>query len=101
VTTCWKVYREGDTFKIPLIIKDLWQYLERKKEGRLLRKAVEKGVVNIARYYHYGTIHVGRQDDNIYNICKGLDITKAINYKLKGLMIPLRLTRVQGSMRKG
>jgi hypothetical protein len=51
-------------------------------------------VVNIARYYYYGTIRVGGQDDDIYNIYKGLDITKAINYKPEGLIMPLRLTRV-------
>jgi hypothetical protein len=79
----------------------LWQYLEHKKEGRLLRKTVEKGVVNIARYYYYGTVYIGGQDNDIYNIYKGLDITKVINYKLEGLMMPLRLIKVQGSMRRG
>jgi hypothetical protein len=48
----------------------------------------------MARYYYYKTICVGRKDNNIFNIRKGLDITKAINYKLEGLIILLRLTRV-------
>jgi hypothetical protein len=60
----------------------------------MLRKVMEKGVVNVARYYYYKTVCIGGQDNNIFNICKGLDITKAINYKLEGLIIPLRLTRV-------
>ena len=61
---------------------------------------LEKGVVNMARYYYYKTIYIGRHDNNIFNICKGLNITKAINYKPKGLIMPLRLARVQGSIRK-
>jgi hypothetical protein len=53
-----------------------------------------KEVVNVARYYYYKTVCIGRQDDNIYNIRKGLDITRAINYKLEGLIMPLRPARV-------
>ena len=92
--TCWKVYCEGDTFKIPLVIKDLWQYLECKEEGELLYKVIEKGVINITRYYHYRTICIGGQDDDIFNICKGLDITKVINYKPKSPIVPLSIARV-------
>jgi hypothetical protein len=59
-------------------------------------------VVNIARYYHHETVYVGGKEDNIYNnICKGLDIIKAINYKLEDLIIPLRLAGVKISVRKG
>ena len=58
-TTCQKAYYKGIP-KIPLIIKDSQQYLERKEEGRLLYKILEKGVVNIARYYYYKTIRVSR-----------------------------------------
>ena len=52
---------------------------------------MEKEVVNMARYYYYKTIYVGGQDNNIYNICKGLDIISAINYKPESLIMPLRL----------
>lgn len=55
---------------------------------------MEKGVVNVARYYYYETVCVGGQDDDIYNICKGLDIISAINYKLESLIMPLGLGRV-------
>jgi len=55
----------------------------------------------VARYYYYKTICVSGQDINIFNIRKGLDIIKVINYKLKGLIMPLRLARVQGSIKKG
>jgi hypothetical protein len=79
----------------------LWQYLEYKKEGKLLHKAVEKGVVNIAKYYHYKTICVNGQNNNIFNIYKGLDITKATNYKLEGLIILLKPAKVQISIKKG
>ena len=55
----------------------------------------------MARYYYYRTIYIGGQDNNIFNIRKGLDITKAINYKLEGLMMPLRLASIQSGIRKG
>ena len=54
-TTCWKAHHKGDT-KTPLVIKNLWQYLECEKEGKLLHKMLEKGVVNIAKYYHDKTV---------------------------------------------
>ena len=101
VITCWKAHREGNTSKIPLVIKDSWQYPERKEEGELLREAAEKGVINVARYYHHGTVCIGRQDDDIFNICKGLDITKATNYKPESPMVPLSVAGVQGSTKKG
>lgn len=58
-TTCWKVHREGDESRSPLVVKDLWQFLERKEEGELLRKATNNGVVNVARYYYHKTVCVG------------------------------------------
>jgi len=51
-------------------------------------------VINVARYYYYGTVCIGGQDNNIFNIYKGLDITKAINYKPESLMVPLNVARV-------
>ena len=57
-TTYQKAHCKGDTSKKPLIIKNLQQYLERKEEGKLLYKILEKGVVNIARYYYYETIYI-------------------------------------------
>ncbi|KAF2258838.1 hypothetical protein CC78DRAFT_556335 [Lojkania enalia] len=41
------------------------QYPEREGEGELLREATDKGVVNVARYYHYQTVRVGGQDNDI------------------------------------
>ena len=77
-TTCWKAYCDGDKSKTILVIKDSWQYPERGEEGVLLRDATEKGVVNVARYYHHETVRVGGKDDDINdNVRKGLDITKA------------------------
>ena len=94
VTTCQKGHYKGDTSKKPLIIKDLQQYLECEKEDKLLYKMLEKGVVNVARYYYYKIVYIGGQDNNIFNIYKELDIIRAINYKLEGLIMPLRLARV-------
>ncbi|KAK4071301.1 hypothetical protein Purlil1_13468 [Purpureocillium lilacinum] len=82
-TTCWRAHREDDP-QTPLVIKDSWQYTDREEEGDLLRDATEKGVVNIARYYHHETVHVrGANDDIQHNIRKGLDFTKATNYRLE------------------
>ena len=54
----------------------------------------------MARYYYYKTIYIGGKDNNIFNIYKGLNIIKAINYKLKDLIMPLRLTKVKISVKK-
>src|SRR5882757_9440084 len=63
---------------------------------------MEKGVVNVARYYYYETVYIGGKEDNICNnVCKGLDIIRATNYKLEDLIIPLRPARVKISIRKG
>jgi hypothetical protein len=48
----------------------------------------------VAKYYYYRTIYIGGQDNNIFNIRKGLDITKAINYKPKSLIVPLSVVGV-------
>jgi ACT domain-containing protein len=59
-------------------------------------------VINMARYYHHETVYVGSKEDNICNnIHKGLDIIRATNYKLKDLIMPLRLAKVKISVRKG
>ncbi|KAL6239577.1 hypothetical protein BDW75DRAFT_250426 [Aspergillus navahoensis] len=81
-TTCWKAHREGDEADIPLVIKDSWQYPERDEEGKLLREAASKGVINVARYYYHETVRVdGRIDDICDNIRRGLDVRKAANYR--------------------
>ncbi|KAJ9646987.1 hypothetical protein H2199_001973 [Coniosporium tulheliwenetii] len=101
-TTCWKAHRDGDESKTPLVIKDAWQYPEREEEGKLLQEATEKGVVNVARYYHHETVRVGGKNDDIHNnVRKGLDITRATNYKPEGSMMPPSTSRVQGSTRRG
>ena len=57
---------------------------------------LEKEVVNMARYYYYKIVYIGGKEDNIYNnIYKGLDIIRAINYKLEDLIMPLKLARVK------
>ncbi|KAI2785780.1 hypothetical protein POX_h09539 [Penicillium oxalicum] len=80
-TTCWKAYRETDP-QIPLVVKDSWQYTERDEEGELLQEATERGVINVARYYHHSTVRVrGQPDDVRDNIRGGLDIRTARNYR--------------------
>ncbi|KAM5429321.1 hypothetical protein McanMca71_007718 [Microsporum canis] len=89
-TTCWKVHREGDESQAPLVVKNSWQYPERDEEGKLLREATEKGVVNVARYYHHATVPVGGRDCDIRDgVRRGLDITTASNYKPAGSRPPL------------
>ncbi|KAK7178079.1 serine threonine-protein kinase sgk2 [Paraphaeosphaeria sporulosa] len=67
-TTCWKAHREGS--KVPLVIKESWQYLERDEEGELLREATEK------------------EDDIRENVRRGLDVTNATNYRPESSMPP-------------
>jgi Fungal protein kinase len=77
-TTTWKAYCDGDESKMVLVIKDSWQYPEREEEGELLREATKRGVVNVARYYHHETVHVGGKEDDINgNVRKGLAMKKA------------------------
>ncbi|KAL6406386.1 serine/threonine-protein kinase Sgk2 [Ilyonectria robusta] len=87
-TTCWKAHRKEDP-QTPLVIKDSWQYTDRDEEGILVQEATEKGVVNVARYYHHETVRVRGADDDIRNnVRKGLDITKATNYRPGRPMLP-------------
>lgn len=80
-TTCWKAHPEEDP-STTLVIKDSWQYPERDEEGELFREVTRLGVRNVARYYHHETIFVnGNVDDIHHGIRKGLDITKASNYR--------------------
>ena len=63
---------------------------------------MEKEVVNIARYYYHKTVYMGGKENNIYNnVRKGLDITRVINYKLKDLIMPLKLAGVKINIRQG
>lgn len=62
--TCWRAHRKEDP-QTPLVIKDSWQYTDRDEEGELLRAATEKGVANVARYYHHETVRVRGADDGI------------------------------------
>ncbi|KAM5361111.1 hypothetical protein ACJZ2D_013322 [Fusarium nematophilum] len=79
-TTCWKAHPEGQP-EMLLVIKDSWQYPEREEEGDLLREATNKGVVNVARYYHHEAVRIRGMDDDIRsNTRRGLDIRRAVNY---------------------
>ncbi|KJK85165.1 hypothetical protein H633G_11000, partial [Metarhizium anisopliae BRIP 53284] len=81
-TTCWKAHRNDDPHN-PLVIKDSWQYVDRVEEGELLQEATEKGVTNVARYYHHETVRIRTDDDVRNNVRKGLDVTKATNFQPK------------------
>jgi len=68
----------------------------------MLRKVMEKEVVNMARYYYHKIVYLGGKENNIYNnVRKGLDITRVINYKLEDLIIPPKPARVKISIRQG
>lgn len=72
-TACWRAYCDKDQLKELLVVKKSWQFEERPEEGELIREAMEKGVRNIARYYHHETVQVGgKNDDTIENVRKGL-----------------------------
>ncbi|KAK0655543.1 hypothetical protein B0T16DRAFT_320017 [Cercophora newfieldiana] len=79
-TTCWKAHREEDP-RTQLVIKDSWQYVERDEEGEFLREATSKGVVNMARYYSHQPVLVRGYNDIINGVRRGLDITRASNYR--------------------
>ncbi|KJZ70776.1 hypothetical protein HIM_09826 [Hirsutella minnesotensis 3608] len=87
-TTCWKAHRK-EAPHTPLVIKDSWQYTDRDEEGILVKEASEKGVLNVARYYHHETVRIqGAADDVQANIRKKLDVTKATNYRSGRAMVP-------------
>ncbi|KUI70863.1 G protein-coupled receptor kinase 2 [Cytospora mali] len=74
-TTCWKACTESNR---TVVIKDSWQYTERPDEGELLQEVTEKGVVNMARYYHHETVRICGEVDQVQeNIRRGLNIAVA------------------------
>lgn len=99
-TTCWIAHHEKDP-SAPLIIKDSWQYTERVEEGELLREATEKGVINVARYYHHETVRVDTADDDVAkNVRQGLEVSKATNYRVgRPRLTPS--TGANGTLRQG
>ena len=71
-TTCWLCYQDDSTE--PLVVKDSWQYMERPQEGELIQQATEKGVCNIARYYHHETVEINQEVDDVFaNVRRGLE----------------------------
>ncbi|KAF2788689.1 hypothetical protein K505DRAFT_410741 [Melanomma pulvis-pyrius CBS 109.77] len=84
-----KIKRDNHTKRLVINEVVKRQFLERNKEGELLRKATKKDVVNVARYYYHETVCVGGQNNNICeNARHGLDITKAKNYRPESWMPP-------------
>lgn len=80
-TTSWRAHREGQP-RMPLVIKDSWQDPERDEEGELLYEVTQKGVTNMARHYHHETVQMHGADDDVQNgVRRGLDITRATNYR--------------------
>ncbi|KAI1362296.1 hypothetical protein F5Y08DRAFT_341741 [Xylaria arbuscula] len=80
-TICWKAYLEGDKSK-PFVIKDSWQFPERDEEGELLQQATRQEVTNVARHYYHETVRIQANNDDIQgNVRRGLDITRASNYR--------------------
>lgn len=99
-TTCWKAHRKDDP-QTPLVIKDSWQYTDRDEEGELLQGATEKGVINVARYYHHETVRINGADDDVQtNVRKGLDVTAATNYRPTKSKLPVSVSTSSVS-RKG
>lgn len=62
------------------MIKDLWEYEGRPKEGLLLKEATEADIKNVARYYHHKTVLANNEVDNILiNVRRGLSDTVGRN----------------------
>ncbi|KAI1260709.1 hypothetical protein F5Y18DRAFT_245062 [Xylariaceae sp. FL1019] len=96
-TTCWRAYLEGDD-SLSFVVKDSWQYPERDEEGQLLQEATDNGVTNVARYYYHETVQIGGKDDDIQsNIRKGLDVTKASNYRQTRLTVSSSQSRASSA----
>jgi hypothetical protein len=99
-TTCWKAHRQADS-ETPLVVKDTWQYAERDEEGDLLQEATERGVVDVARYYHHATVRIRNRTDVVRdNVRGGLDIMTASNYRPERLSLSTG-TSVTVDPRKG
>ncbi|KAI0912631.1 hypothetical protein F4823DRAFT_580547 [Ustulina deusta] len=80
-TTCWKAYLEGNKSTL-FVIKDSWQFLDRDEEGELLQQVTRQEVTNVARHYYHETVCLQDKYDDIQaNVRKGLDITRASNYR--------------------
>jgi hypothetical protein len=73
-TTCWKAHMEDES-NAPVVIKDSWQ------RPKLLQEVTEKGIINMARYFYHETGCVNGIVDCRENVRKGIDVTKASNYK--------------------
>lgn len=78
-TTCFKAHLEGQP-EVPLVVKDSWQYPERDEEGELLCDATNRGVVNVARYYHHETVQSSGSDNVQNSLLRGLDAKRATDY---------------------
>ncbi|KAK0628461.1 hypothetical protein B0T17DRAFT_490701 [Bombardia bombarda] len=80
-TTCWRAHPEGHP-ETRLVIKDSWQYPERDEEGEMLCEVTDKGIINVARYYHHETVQIRGADGDIrHNVRRGLDMATASNYR--------------------
>ncbi|XXH01960.1 hypothetical protein Hte_008323 [Hypoxylon texense] len=78
-TTCWKAHSEAYP-DLPLVIKDSWQ-VGGYDEPFLLQEATNKGVKNVARFYHHSTVLIsGAVDDVRQNVRKGLDVAAARDF---------------------
>ncbi|KUI73248.1 hypothetical protein VM1G_08725 [Cytospora mali] len=98
-TTCWKAYTEES--KLPLVIKDSWQYIERNNEGEMLLEISKKNVVNVARYYHHETVIINDKIDDVRgNVRRDLDITKAGKFSMepRSSVEPLSTTSNTGAV---
>ncbi|PLB43857.1 hypothetical protein P170DRAFT_418244 [Aspergillus steynii IBT 23096] len=100
-TTCWKAHLD-DEARTPVIVKDSWQYPERAEEGEILQDIGAQGVVSVARYFHHQTVKVhGEVDDVRNNVRKGLDVTKASNWRqVRSPVTESRDVSRRGSTRK-
>ncbi|KAK3177887.1 hypothetical protein OEA41_000019 [Lepraria neglecta] len=77
--------------------------MERPEEGELIKKATDKGVRNIARYYHHETVLVdGKNDDIIENVRRGLiEIYSRTKFKQRLLYEPESSASASESPGKG
>ncbi|KAI0385818.1 hypothetical protein F5Y04DRAFT_291235 [Hypomontagnella monticulosa] len=76
-TICWKAHPVGKP-EVPLVVKEFWRHPSAVDEAELIRKATEKGVVNVARYYHHEAVLINGRPDEVVNLIRGgLDMMTA------------------------
>ena len=70
-TTCYRG-RRSDSARWEYVVKFAWPSDKRKREGRLLKLARERGVTGVAEWFHHEQIAIDGSMDTIASLRKGM-----------------------------